>query len=114
MSKSKLHLSLRSIGTTFVLLGASIACIGSTPLSAELLLQNQEHLLPAASEPSNAIALVAFGMLMVLIGMGLHALWILRKRDAAPANVPITIRKHKNRTTRKQMEVIWVERTIRL
>jgi len=50
-------------------------------------------------------------MLMMLIGFGLHALWTIRKNDEQP--VPVKVRKKEPRTSRTQMEVIWVERTIR-
>jgi len=80
----------------------------------EMLLQ-QTVVMPAAPDVSEInVGLVAFGALMMLLGFGLHALIVLRTRDEQP--VPVKIRKNKlyPRTSRKQMEVIWVERTIRL
>ena len=69
---------------------------------------------------SSSAGILAFGMLMMLLGFGLHA-WIVlqneedrsvavraadpRKRKVAPKPVA--------RKSRKPMEVIWVERTIR-
>jgi hypothetical protein len=124
----------KTLGTSFLGLGAVIVTIGSQmSLSASLTEQgtylgtsqagspmwiNQESVLPAASiESSNPAGVLAFGMLMMLIGFGLHALWTIRKNDEV--EVPVKIRKKsapkkEARNSRKQMEVIWIERTIRL
>jgi hypothetical protein len=71
------------------------------------------------TEGSSA-GVLAFGMLMMLLGFGLHALIVLRNvedrsvtiRAADPQKKKVTptpaVRK-----SRKPMEVIWVERTIR-
>jgi hypothetical protein len=89
-------------------------------MAAEPMLMAQPVLFPAAITAPNSGGVIAFGMLMMLLGFGLHA-WIVlqneedrsvkvragdpRKRKAAPKPVA--------RKSRKPMEVIWVERTIR-
>lgn len=110
-------MTYKTTGTSLIAFGALIVTIGSQmSLSASLTSQGtylgtqqagepmwiaQEVVLPAAAiESSNPAGVLAFGMLMMLIGFGLHALW--------------TIQKNTPRNSRKQMEVIWVERTIRL
>lgn len=79
-----------------------------------------EHVLPAATEPSSASGVLAFGMLMMLVGFGLHA-WLMLNKQNTGRPVPVRIRKQaapkkevrKARSSRRQAEVIWIERTIR-
>ncbi|MBT4120103.1 MAG: hypothetical protein HOG89_04130 [Candidatus Peribacter sp.] len=121
----------KTLGTSFIALGALVVTIGSQmSLSASMTSQgtylgtqqagepmwiNQEVLLPAATiESSNPAGVLAFGMLMMLVGFGLHALWTIRKNDEQMVPVKQASKKKISRTSRKQMEVIWVERTIRL
>ena len=115
------------IGTALVVLGALIVVAGSQMrLNAQLSGQGayleiqqagysmpieEQPLLPAAIETARSTGMLAFGMLMMLLGFGFHALIVMRQRDEKP--VPVRVRKPQ-RTSRRQMEVIWVERTIRL
>lgn len=128
MSKSKLHASPRHFGSTLMVLGAMTmaagtqtelgadlthqgAVLGTTVASEPMWIQGQV-VLPAATEP-NGFGIMAVGMLLMLIGLGIHAVWILRTKNN-DRRVPVRqAHKKSNRTSRKQMEVIWVERTIR-
>lgn len=127
MSKSKLHSPIRRSGIALMLTGLLVSVIGSqmdmtASLSGQGVILGQtaigepmwiqaETVLPAAME-TQGVGVMALGMLMVLTGFGLHALWILRCREA-DRTVPVKAAKKMPRTSRKQMEVIWVERTIR-
>ena len=67
--------------------------------------------------PASGIGMIAFGMLMMLLGFGLHALIVLREHEE-DRSVPVHVRTRKHdakepRKTRRQFDVIWVERTIR-
>jgi hypothetical protein len=134
-------MSKQTLGTSLIALGAIVVTIGSqmslsasatnqgaylgTQQAGEPMWINQEVVLPAAAiESSNPAGVLAFGMLMMLIGFGLHALWTIRQNDEQPActeqcrSVPVVVRKQpaakkQTRTSRKQMDVIWIERTIR-
>ena len=119
----------KTISTSFIALGAIVVTIGSqmslnasltnqgaylgTKQAGEPMWINQEIILPAASiESSNPAGVLAFGMLMMLIGFGLHALWTLRKKQETPVEIPVKQKrtpKGEARNSRKQMEVIWVE-----
>ena len=83
---------------------------------AKKILLPQHIVFSAAPEQTGSKAgLIAFGALMMLLGFGLHALIVLRESDEI--SVPVRIKqafKKEPRTSRKQMEVIWIERTIRL
>lgn len=115
---TKTHSSFyRNMGTSLLAVGAVVMTIGSQmQLSSNLSSQgstlefHDQLVLPAAIESSNPGGVLAFGMLMMLVGFGLHALLVLRNSDERP----VPVRKKSSRTSRKQMEVIWVERTIRL
>ena len=103
------------------------ATLGTNEAS-KLMWVAQETVLPAAIEAPNSGGVLAFGMLMMLIGFGLHAWITMQNRDEVP--VPVRAKKSVKaawrptghctrkakapRTSRKQMEVIWIERTIRL
>ncbi len=135
MSKSKKHLSAHRLGNLMVVSGALIISAG-TGIHSEAQLSGQgtitgvyqptelqwiasETVLPAAGQPSSAGGIFAFGMLMVLVGFGIHAWLMLNKSEGKP--VPVHVRKQrapkpqvkKSRSTRRQAEVIWIERTIR-
>lgn len=129
MSKSKLHLTTRTLGTGLMVLGALIMAFSSqTSLNANLTEQGsvagamtigdpmwtQGHaVLPAAPIAANGMGTMALGMLLVLMGLGMHAYWTLRVRSG-DRMVPVKQAKKKaDRKSRRQMEVIWVERTIR-
>ncbi|PIR54341.1 hypothetical protein COU75_01380 [Candidatus Peregrinibacteria bacterium CG10_big_fil_rev_8_21_14_0_10_42_8] len=73
----------------------------------------------SASESSSA-GILAFGMLMMLLGFGMHAWIVLRNAEDRSVKVRIADPTKKKvapepkvRKTRKPMEVIWIERTIR-
>ena len=127
--------SYRFLGSLLLVSGLITATLGAAnvPVQGQLLtgqgssvtqhpvkqpmLLPQETVFPAAPEESTSFqaGLIAFGALMMLLGFGLHAMIVLREQDESP--VPVRIRKafmKEPRTSRKQMEVIWVERTIRL
>ncbi|MAE68552.1 MAG: hypothetical protein QF793_04045 [Candidatus Peribacteraceae bacterium] len=126
-------MSKQTLGTAIIALGAIVVTIGSqmslgaslteqggtlgTEQVGEIMWIDQQVVLPAAIESSNGTGVLAFGMLMMLLGFGLHALWTIRKNDEV--SVPVKVRKQQTpkktaRKSRKQMEVIWIERTIRL
>ena len=127
-------MSKQTFGTSLLVLGAIVVTIGSQMSlrasaigqTSDLMWIDQQAVLPAATiESSNPAGVLAFGMLMMLIGFGMHALWNIQKNDESDRTVRVhdadpersrRIRQKKNppRTSRKQMEVIWVERTIRL
>jgi|GEM_PF-1004061 len=75
----------------------------------------------AISAPeSSSAGVLAFGMLMMLLGFGMHAWIVLRNEEDRSVQVRIADPAKKKivpaptvRKTRKPMEVIWVERTIR-
>lgn len=135
-TKSKSHKQNRILGSALLITGMAISLFGVTdlsPIRAQLLFTEQGSVLgtvkeegsrllpqavvlPAAPEQDMINAgLVAFGALMMLLGFGLHALMVLRMRNERPVPIRSTSRvKAFPRTSRKQMEVIWVERTIRL
>lgn len=135
MSKHTKHTSARVLGNLMVVSGALIWSAG-TGMQTEAQLSNQgaaigtqvetgltwvatETVFPAASQSTSPSGILALGMLMMLIGFGMHAWLILEKKDGKP--VPVRIRKQavpkkevrKGRSTRRQAEVIWIERTIR-
>jgi len=133
MAKHTQHARFRSIGTLLMLLGAGISTLGAelslnasltdqgsylgtTQASAPMLMA-RETVFPAAMESAGpSFGMIALGMLIMLIGIGLHGLYVLRSRDERP--VPVKIRKQKApqkeaRKSRRQAEVIWIERTIR-
>lgn len=90
-------------------------------MAGEPMLLQQSSVHAAALAPESSAGILAFGMLMMLLGFGLHA-WIVLQNDTYEDR---TVRVHaadpsKNtkagkpiRKTRKPMEVIWIERTIR-
>ena len=98
--------------------------LGTQETSQPMLIK-QETVLPAASNieiATTGMGVIAFGMLMFLCGFGLHAIIVLRERDEETRKIPVKLapRKHMppvreklSRDTRRQMDVIWVERTIR-
>lgn len=135
MSKNKKHTSARRLGNVMVVAGALIWSAG-TSMHSEAQLSGQgavtgahtptqlqwiatETVLPAAGQPNSAGGVFAFGMLMMLVGFGIHAWLMLNKAEGKP--VPVRVRKQrtakpqakKSRKTRRQAEVIWIERTIR-
>ena len=75
----------------------------------------------AVIAPENSAGVLAFGMLMMLLGFGLHASIVLQKREEGDRTVRVRAadpaKKKKEgktaRKTRKPLEVIWIERTIR-
>lgn len=78
------------------------------------------HSSALSTTDASSAGVLAFGMLMMLLGFGLHA-WIVlqneedrtvRVRAADPRKKKL-VPTPKARKTRKPMEVIWVERTIR-
>lgn len=78
----------------------------------ELMWAQGQVVLPAAMEASNGMYILGFGMLMMLIGFGLHAWMVVEKRDDESA--PVKKKKVKKaRPSRRQAEVIWIERTYR-
>lgn len=120
---------VRILGPSLIVLGAIIVTAGSQmQLEAsltdqgsyagmreqtELMWVDSQVVLPAAIESPNPMGVAAFGMLMMLIGFGLHAWVVSKNRNETP--VPVRAKKRKEpRKSRRQMEVIWVERTIRL
>src|SRR3989344_7480981 len=133
MAKQTKHARFRSIGTLLMLFGAGVATLGAqTQLNASLtnqgsylgtthasapMLMARETVFPAAMESTGpSFGMIALGMLIMLIGIGLHGLYVLRSREERP--VPVRIRKQKAhqkeaRKSRRQAEVIWIERTIR-
>lgn len=134
------HPSTKIAGSAFLSIGAAImtlssgyALVGSISgqgstvvekVALEPMLIQAQTILPAASEltQGSGAGIIAFGMLMMLLGFGLHAFIVLRNREEEERSVPVHIAdpaKKKAvptpvvRKTRKPMEVIWVERTIR-
>lgn len=74
----------------------------------------------AMPKTSSSAGVLAFGMLMMLLGFGLHAWIVLQNEEdrtvrvrAADPRKKKTVPAPKVRKSRKPMEVIWVERTIR-
>ena len=65
--------TVRTAGSIFTLIGALIALTGSQMKLEAQLLSQQDVLLAAAPQTSSSSAVLAFGMLMMLIGFGLHA-----------------------------------------
>lgn len=130
MPKETRHSSLRIV-STFLLFAGIIALMLSykmqpvasltgqgtvlyTLQTLEPTIGNMQSVLPAAPEPSKA-GILAFGMLMMLLGFGMHAWLVVRKRGQAElAQGEVKGAKKYPRSSRRQMEVIWVERTIRL
>ena len=114
-----------TLSSGYALLG-SISGQGSTiveKVASEPMFIQAQNILPAAPEVTQGTSagIIAFGMLMMLLGFGLHAFIVLRNRDDERA-VPVHIADPSKRKaaptpvvrkTRKPMEVIWVERTIR-
>ena len=76
------------------------------------MLMGREAVMPAAMEQGNGFGIIAFGMLMMLLGFGLHSLIVLRNQEVE-RTVPVKQKKKSPRSSRRQMEVIWIERTIR-
>lgn len=132
---NKKHKSYGFLGSLLMVSGIATAALGATDgihIPATLvysgqgslvmnaprkpMLLQQEVVMPSAPlEPTSQTGLIAFGALMMLLGFGLHAMIVLREQDEVA--VPVRIKKafmKEPRTSRKQMEVIWVERTIRL
>lgn len=127
------HFSLGAIGGSLIAIGAIISMVSAQmnpEFGAALTHQGsyigsiepiepmwiaQETVLPAAMEPDNSLGVLAFGMLMMLIGFGLHAFLVVHNNQT---KVPVKsakkiATKKAPRSSRKQMDVIWVERTIR-
>jgi len=130
MFKHKYQPHPRIVSGFLIAMGAITMVIGSqVQMEAQLVnqLNGQGSFLAAPlyssalpTTESSSAGILAFGMLMMLLGFGLHA-WIVlqneedrsvavraadpRKRKVAPKPVA--------RKSRKPMEVIWVERTIR-
>lgn len=135
MSKHIKATELKKTGTLLVALGAMAMVAGSqgrinanvaslsgqgaymgTQQEAPRLTWTQpETLLAAAPESTMPFGVLAFGMLMALVGFGIHAWIVLRERETHERNVPIraATKKKAPRKSRRQAEVIWVERTIR-
>lgn len=130
MSKETHHSSLRIVGTFLLFAGivalmlsykiqpaASLTGQGTVLYALQTLeptIGNMQSVLPAAPEHSKA-GILAFGMLMMLLGFGMHAWLVVRKRGQAElAQDEKKDPKKYPRSSRRQMEVIWVERTIRL
>lgn len=137
MSKQKTPPTVRTAGSIFVLTGALVALAGSqmslsaqlsgqgtaigTQHATELSWTTGEAVMAAAPQQGNPSAVLAFGMLMMLIGFGMHSWYILNKQEGRP--VAVHVRKHKakkpqatkksSRKSRRQADVIWIERTIR-
>lgn len=124
---------LIAIGAIFVTLGSQLqmeaqlldqlssqGAVMAEEAASEPLLLEQAVLYPAATAPSNAAGTLAFGMLMMLLGFGFHAWIVLRNEEdrtikvrAADPRKKQRISKPQARKSRKPMEVIWIERTIR-
>ncbi len=153
MTKHTKHARFRSIGTLLMIFGTGVSVLGAETQSLHASLTDQGSYLgttqatepmlmaryticpatvaraamwPAAMEQTGpSFGMIALGMLIVLIGIGLHGLYVLRSRDGRAAtraepgqSVPVRIRKQKApqkeaRKSRRQAEVIWIERTIR-
>jgi len=121
-----------SIGAVIVTLSSGYALLGSISgqgssmvekVPLEPMLIQAQNILPAAPEITQSMGagMIPFGMLMMLLGFGLHAFIVLRNQEEQ-RNVPVHIADPAKkkvvptpvvRKTRKPMEVIWVERTIR-
>lgn len=125
MSKHTQHSHIQFVGNLLLVLGATVlgsnfmqalpamvtgkgSLVGTVEPPVGLMLTEAPVLMSAAPQPERIGATIAFGMLMMLIGFGLHAWIVLRKNDEQ--TVPV---KKAPRTSRRQAEVIWVERTIR-
>ena len=120
----------RVVSGFLIALGAITMVIGSqVQMEAQLVhqLNGQGSFLAAplyssalpTTEGSSA-GVLAFGMLMMLLGFGLHALIVLRNVEDRSVTVRAADPQKKKvtptptvRKSRKPMEVIWVERTIR-
>lgn len=132
MSKNKTHTIEEKVASCFILAGLITAII-STQLhlkaqlitgqeAKELAWTTQETVLAAAPiQQQSSTGVLAFGMLMMLIGIGMHA-WYTMQHQEKGRPVPVHIRKQalkrpeakkSPRKSRRQAEVIWVERTIR-
>lgn len=69
-------------------------------------------LMQSAPEHPISLGLLAFGMLMMQIGFGLHA-WYVLQQNQEGSPVTVHAKKKSPRKSRRQAEVIWIERTIR-
>lgn len=133
------HRSQRLFGTAFMTLGLVVSLGGSqNALQGQVLspdslgqgsvVTSQSATAPvmarptyvhaaAATEDSNPLGVIAFGMLMMLIGFGAHAFATLRTTEQ---NVPVTIRETPKQPAPQKkkasgpLQVIWIERNIRL
>lgn len=76
-------------------------------------LWNAERVLPAAPEGSNDLALIGLGMLFIVIGFGLHAMLTMRNERPVPVKVKEDSTPKRQRDSRRQFDVIWIEKTIR-
>ncbi|MDP7069078.1 MAG: hypothetical protein QF815_01005 [Candidatus Peribacteraceae bacterium] len=119
---------MRILANSLMALGAATTAVGSQKgLGAQLsnqgtnlvqryanepMLMGREAVMPAAMEQGNGFGIIAFGMLMMLLGFGLHSLIVLRNQEVE-RTVPVKQKKKSPRSSRRQMEVIWIERTIR-
>ena len=132
------HYSTKIAGTALIAIGAISMALGSQlQMEAQLISQRsgqgssvmieeavinpillkQSSLHAAALTSSDGAGTLAFGMVMMLLGFGLHAWIVLSDRRvkvkvADPHKKKITP-KNTTRKTRKPMEIIWIERTIR-
>ncbi len=135
------HVRFHTLGTLLMIFGTAVGLLGTeiqlnaslteqgaylgTIHASEPMLIVKQTVFPAAMENTGpSFGMIALGMLIVLAGIGFHGLYILRCRDAEnicgknDRNVPIKIRKQtaslkEARSSRRQAEVIWIERTIR-
>ncbi len=118
-------------GTVLMVAGAALMMVGSQgqlnasitnqgsyvgtiePTGLELVQPNA--LLAAAPESPISFGVLAFGMLLMLVGFGFHAWVVLREREEKERTVPVraATKKKTARKSRRQAEVIWIERTIR-
>lgn len=83
-----------------------------TPMEQEL------HAAAPETQGENVVGQIALGALFIALGFGLHALWVIRERDEWPVPVHAgsgkKLAKPKRPRKKRKMDVIWIERTIRL